>query len=279
MTTRSADPALRWARTTPGPVTLGEAQARLVRSNPLLAQAVVASARKRRPRARDQAVAPGARKGGWQRWGVRRRALWVVLLLLPVLAVFTVPSRHSRSPESAQLFFDVTFGTYVAAAALQAVLLVAWVLRPLLWEATRVLSAWITLAMVFVVPLLLLTVGALRGSENWLQHTIPVPIASLLAAANLGAAFSDRTRRHHEVQDLAWFEALLDVPEAADRDRPRSPARELRRTIRRLPESSQERLAKRCARVLEILDERGLVSGVDAAQAAATPLGRWHDLD
>ena len=288
------DDAIDWALTTDGPVTLAEAEARLVRSHPKLARALLTSHRKRKRANRARTTSnrnPGHRKApadpvrpgvwgqSWGHWGVRRRALWIVLLLLPVIAVLYVPSRHARSAASADLFFDVTFVTYLAAALLQAALLVGWLVRALAWEMTRFLSAWLTVAMVFVLPLLLVTVGTLRRSDDWLLHTIPFPLAAGLAAANLWTTFSGRTRRLHDVADVAWFQHLLRDPEPMDTTGPRGPARELRRTIRRLSTAEQQTLAQRCGTLLQILHQRGLISSETAERAVEAPLGRWHHLD
>lgn len=212
-----------------------------------------------------------------------RRAGLFVVLFIPVLPMLFPPGgRYGGVSEPAALrFFEVTFASYLLVCAIQLTLLVAWVLRPLRWEWTRLLSAGITLLMLLCVPWWMLMGTVEVPPRIWGPQLIPFGLAMPLAAANLWAWKSERSQRLRRLESIAEMRTMLREdpdPEGAE-DGPRGPVRELRRTIRRLPKKDQLALERHRSDVLGVLETRGLITPRIAEQAGDLPLGRWHALD
>lgn len=269
------DRAIRWARTTHGPITFGEIDARLVHADSRLARAVHDSLAKH-----TDGGLPDPPPMGPRGWGNRRLGLWALLVLLPTAALFALPSRHTRTSAAAERFFNVTYYSFLAVDVMLLLLFAAWLVNPVRWFGTRLTLSLVTLSMLLTLPLPILVLAALDGIDDWLVRSTPLLVSTALVAANLWATFSARTRTADEVAAVDWLMVVLrHDPDEADASGARGPVRELRHVVRRLSAADRSDLDRRRSRVLAILRERDLVSATDARQAAALPLGCWHELD
>ncbi|EWS82443.1 hypothetical protein BF93_10825 [Brachybacterium phenoliresistens] len=270
---------VEWARQVPGPVDLGEAEARLILRDERLVGAVRGtSARRRDAAARaERAAGPAHRRiAGW--------VLCAVLVLLPALPLLLAPGRRFGrwfTREQAALFFDVTAVCSTLMCLVLAALLIAGIVRPGRLIGPRLAAAGATAAMGVILPLFLLVVGVFETPDGWQLRLIPYLLALALALATLKTLISRRHRRHHLQQDLEDVRQRLraDADAAEQQEGARGPVRELRRVIRRLPRLEQEGLDRDRQRVLEALRRRGAISEETAVMATELPLGRWHELD
>lgn len=293
----------QWALGVEGPVDLGEADARLLLEDKRMSKAVRQATRKleiagkqsrcttRRARGRADGLgarneipaAPSARERLCDALRELRHAGLFVVLFIPVLPMLFPPGgRYGGVSEPAALrFFEVTFASYLLVCVIQLTLLAAWALNPLRWQLIRMLSGWTTLLMLVVVPWWMLMAATPIHPRIWAPQLIPFGLAMLLAAANLWAAASERSRRARCEEDIQQMRTMLQADPDADglEDGPRGPVRELRRIIRRLPEPEQKALDRRRVAVLGTLEARGLITPQRAERAAELPLGRWHELD
>lgn len=270
---------VEWAWQVPGPVDLGEAEARLILRDKRLTGAVRGtSARRGDAAARaERAARPAHRQIAW--W-----MLFGLFLQLPVLPLLLAPGRRFGrwyTREQAALFFDVTAVCYTLMCLVLIVLMIAWLMRPLRLIGLRLAAAGATAAMGVILPLFLLVVGVFETPEGWPLRLIPFLAALVLALANLKTLLSRRNGRHHLQQDLEDIRQRLraDADPDGQQEGPRGPVRELRRVIRRLPQPEQDGLDRDREQVLEALRRREAISEETAAMAAELPLGRWHELD
>lgn len=293
----------QWARGVEGPVELGEADARIVLDDKRLRRAVRQATKKLETTGKQAPRAASRERGGALgepprssapavpsararlRAALRelRHAGLFLVLFIPVLPMLFPPGiRYGGVSEQASLrFFEVNFASYLLVCAIQLSLLGAWVLNPQRWQWTRLLSAAITLLMLAAVPWWML-LGAIEvPPRTWAPQLIPFGLAMPLAAANLWAWNSERGRRAELEEKIRQMRAMLRAnPDLAGTGSgPRGPVRELQHVTRRWSEQDQQTLERRRARVLDILEARGLITPQITGRAAELPLGRWHELD
>lgn len=163
----------------------------------------------------------------------------------------------------------------------QLALLVAWFLWPARAQRERAVSA---VSALVAVPLVLFSaVIVLMRSvvESWTGVAITIPLVVALAAANLLAHRSLRSVRHRH----AWEVRRIDAALRADSSRQRGeedgdgPVAALGRAVTRMEDRSRAALRRDGARVLDALEDRGLIAPAATQAAAELPVGRWHELD
>lgn len=274
------DDVTGWARTAESPLTLAEAESRLVRRDRHLSSAVLDARRD------DETEPPFLHP--WLRGGLRplRWALWAALIVLPSWPLLLVPrSTGSSSPavldQLTDRFLAAVEVTSLLVIAVQLVLLLAWAVRPAKAHVVRLVSA---VSVVLVLPLVLFSgvFLALRGGTgDWGIPASLTVAAAALAIGNLVAVTSRRSLEHAHTRDLQRIQRALAEDDGGHRQHtaPRGPVTALGRAVALLGEREQKALRRNGARVLSALEDRGAITPDTARAAAGLPLGRWHELD
>ncbi|MGO1225704.1 hypothetical protein ACT3SY_07430 [Brachybacterium sp. AOP42-E1-35] len=274
------DDVAEWARTAEGPLTVAEAEARLVRRDRHLTSTVLDT--RRHGETETPFLHPRLRAGLKPlRW-----ALWAALIALPSLPLLLIP-RHTGSSSPAVLdhrtgrFLEALEVTSLLVIAVQLVLLLAWAVWPARAHVVRLISA---VAVLLVFPLVLfsgLFLAIRGGTGDWGSPASLNIAAAALAIGNLLAVTSLRSLEHAHARDLQRIQHALteDTEWRQQHSGPRGPVAALGWAVALLEEREQNALRRNGDRVLRALEDRGEIAPETTRAAAEMPLGRWHELD
>ncbi|MGA4669104.1 hypothetical protein ACPCG0_04770 [Propionibacteriaceae bacterium Y1923] len=179
-----------------GPLRLAEAEARLVLQDRSLVRVVRLGGEKLRAERGGRAPDPEQwrRRGRPPRWSAIVGLL--VVLLAPLLSAPFSRWFPYADAGAARRFFLLLGASYAVVCLLQLELLVRWVRDPLGWAGTRLVASLLVLLMLVVLPWFVVPALAMVPGKVAVLGVVPFTLAMVLAAANLWAVGSERTRAH-----------------------------------------------------------------------------------